>query len=232
MKNTIAEAVQSLPHEISYKQFMDKLVCSNYMLKGVRIGDMKALAKRLAKTATSQELLQFVPSDFEELTVLGLIIAYVKIDIKEKFDLIDYFISHNDNWASNDTVTAALKNKSEEYFEYLVKLTQKGGWYTRFAVTAMLSNFVDKEHLTPIFDSLSQIKYGEYYVDMAVAWLLSKIYVGYREEVICFLKATPLSNFVLKKTVSKIRDSFCVSKEDKIEIKQIVEEILCKREIC
>lgn len=232
MSNIISDAVQSLQTEENYKRFQEKLVCSNYELKGVRIGALKMLAKQLAKKVSKEQILQFVPSDFEELTVMELIVSYLTIDVKEKFDLIDYFISLNDNWASNDTVTAALKNKSEEYFEYLVKIVAKGGWYTRFAVTAMLSNFANDKYLTPIFDCLSQINYGEYYVDMAVAWLLSKLYVEYKEEVICFCENNLLPKFVLKMTASKIRDSFCVLKEDKIKIKLIVEDILCKREMC
>lgn len=230
--DVIATTLNSLPKDEKYKQFQEKLVCSNYNLEGVRVGEQKRLAKELAKQLSLNDLVGFVPNSFEQLTVFGLVICYHKSDICHKVNLIDYFISLNDNWASNDIVTAALKDKSDVYFDYLLKLSKKGGWNTRFAVTAMLTNFADEKHLASIFDMLFAIEYGEYYVDMAVSWLLSKLYINYGKEVIEFCKKAPLSKFVLKKTASKIRDSFCISKEDKDKIKQIVEDILCTREIC
>lgn len=232
MSQMISQLVQELEADEKYKQFQERLVCSEkYKLKGVRVGAQKAVAKKIAKQISLNELVGFIPHNFEELTVYGLVLAYHKSDISKKFELLDYFISLNDNWASNDVVTSAIKNKSDIYFEYLLNLTKKGGWSTRFAVTSMLTNFLDKEHLTPIFEALFEIAYGEYYVDMAVSWLLSKAYINFMEEVILFCNSVPLPKFVLKMTNSKIRDSFCVTKENKDKIKQTIEEILCKREI-
>ena len=77
-----------------------------------------------------------------------------------------------------------------------------------------LLNF--KEFLNDIFKVLNSFKTEEhYYVNMMLAWLLSECFVKYREETFEFLKKHKLNKFVINKGISKCRDSFRVSKEDK-----------------
>ena len=68
----------------------------------------------------------------------------------------------------------------------------------------------------------------EYYVNMAIAWLLCEIMIFYPAETLKFLnnyknKYKESNNiFVLKKTISKCRDSFRISEENKILLKKLL----------
>ena len=55
---------------------------------------------------------------------------------------------------------------------------------------------------------------------MAVAWLLSICYIKEKEATINYLKNSHLDDFTLRKTISKINDSYRVSKEEKEQLKR------------
>lgn len=202
-----------------YKAFHSKLANTQYEILGCNTPTLKSIAKNLAKEYSLSDFNDFTPKCYEELTVYGLIIAYKKVPITDKFTHLKRFISLNDNWASNDIVISSLKNKSPEYFEFLTSLVNCGIWQTRFAIVGYLGNYLDEAHLSDIFRILTTINYGEYYVDMAVAWLLSIAYIKHKTLTENFLNSTVLSEFVLRKTVSKICDSYRVNKEDKIQLR-------------
>ena len=50
---------------------------------------------------------------------------------------------------------------------------------------------------------------------MAQAWLLCELFIKYREETLDYLNNHKLNKFTINKTISKIHDSYRVSKEDK-----------------
>ena len=66
-----------------------------------------------------------------------------------------------------------------------------------------------------------EVKLDSYYVKMAMAWLLSITYINYKKETIEFLNTGLLDKFTHNKTISKICDSYRVSKKDKEEIKKL-----------
>ena len=72
-----------------------------------------------------------------------------------------------------------------------------------------------------IFERAVRIPAGRYYVDMAVAWLLSVCYVKYRRETAAFLEHCALSDFTYNKTLQKITESNRVTKEEKEKIRSM-----------
>ena len=191
---------------------------------------LRACAKQLAQEIQLSDLIGYKPSFLEELTTLGLIIAYYPADdIREKFEAIDYFISINDNWSTSDTIISTIKDRSDYYFEYLMEMMKESGWRGRFAITSLLWLFLDKEHIHTIFDGLYSVSYGDYYVDMAVSWLLSKAYEEFKDEVEEVFENAPLNKFVLKTTFVKIRDIVGISQQEKDRMEEILKDVLCKK---
>ncbi|MGN1057828.1 MAG: DNA alkylation repair protein [Candidatus Avelusimicrobium sp.] len=76
--------------------------------------------------------------------------------------------------------------------------------------------FLDNQHIDQVFKILDNFKTEQhYYVNMANAWLLCECFIKQREKTLNYLKNHNLNNFTINKTISKCRDSFRVSKEDK-----------------
>ena len=52
-------------------------------------------------------------------------------------------------------------------------------------------------------------------MNMAVAWLLCELMIYNRDKTLKYLEHHNLNNFTINKAISKCRDSYRVSKEDK-----------------
>lgn len=50
---------------------------------------------------------------------------------------------------------------------------------------------------------------------MATSWLLAEMYIKYPDKTEKFFKQNQLNDFTMNKTISKIRDSYRVTKEKK-----------------
>jgi len=69
--------------------------------------------------------------------------------------------------------------------------------------------------LKEIFDTLNKITSDAFYINMAQAWLICDLYIKYPKETLIFIKHNKLNKFTHNKAISKIHDSYRVSKEDK-----------------
>ena len=63
--------------------------------------------------------------------------------------------------------------------------------------------------------------FDKYYTQMAAAWLISVMFVKYREYTLNYLKHNSLDDFTHNKALQKIRESLRVSKSDKELIKTL-----------
>ena len=59
----------------------------------------------------------------------------------------------------------------------------------------------------------------EYYVKMAISWLLSICYIKYPSNTLNYLKSANLDKFTYNKTISKICDSKRIEKKEKEKLK-------------
>ena len=62
------------------------------------------------------------------------------------------------------------------------------------------------------------MKREEYYINMAIAWLISECFIKYPALTRSFLENNNLNKFTQNKTISKIRDSLRVSNDEKKDI--------------
>ena len=88
----------------------------------------------------------------------------------------------------------------------------------RVALVLLLDYYVNPSYLSKIFKILNQINKEHYYVKMAMAWLLSVCYIKYPKETLIFIKQNKLDPWTHNKAISKIRESYRVSKEQKQEL--------------
>lgn len=77
--------------------------------------------------------------------------------------------------------------------------------------------FIERgDYLPKIFEKVNTMRgEKEYYVNMVVAWLIAECFAKNRDLTLEFFKTNNLNDFTVNKSVSKCRDSFRVSKEDK-----------------
>ena len=93
-------------------------------------------------------------------------------------------------------------------------------FFCRFGLILLLDYYVSPRWAEEVFLSCERVKKGEYYVNMAIAWLLSVCYVKMKEETKTYLKNCSLDEEVLKMTKRKILESYRVSDEEKDYIRK------------
>lgn len=202
-----------------YKEFHSSLVLnSKYEMIGIRVPIMRKIAKDIAKTNIEEFLKYTQDNYYEEVMIQGLVISHLKDEnLFNKY--FKEYISKIDNWALCDTFCSAIKiveKHEEKYFKEAVKMSlNKKEFISRIGLVMILDHFISKKNLESIFETLNEIESDKFYINMAEAWLLCEMYIKFPKETKTFIQKNNLNKFTHNKAISKIHDSYRVSKEEK-----------------
>lgn len=152
---------------------------------------------------------------YEEFLINAYLISKIKdFDLQKKY--LYKYAEKVTCWSECDTLKLKIKNKEKEYLEISKKLIKSEKLYIRRIGIIILFNLINTKYIDEIFKIISNLKReNEYYVNMAISWLLCECFIKEKEKTIEFLEQNELNNFVINKTISKCRDSYRVSKDDK-----------------
>ena len=205
-----------------YRQFHGKLVPDIDGLIGVQIPKLRFIAKEISKGDIKGFLYVCKGNTYEERQIQGMVIGTLKDEILFDAYFLN-FLPMISNWAECDCFCSGLKivkRFPKKYFEIFCKLTENEHVFTvRAGFVGILAHFLEKENLPKIFELCQQKNYKEYYIDMAIAWLLSVCYVKFPAETSAFLRDCRLSDFVFNKTIQKSIESRRISDKDKALLK-------------
>ena len=205
--------------DLKYKQFHSSLCPNVDNIIGVQVPKLRTIAREFAK-ANSKEYLKLENITFyEEKVIQGLLIGMSKLSIEETKKYLEMFIPKIDSWAVCDVVCSGLKitNKyKKEMWDFLEKyINSNKEFEIRFALVMYLDYYLNDEYIDKVIKNISKIKSDKYYVQMAIAWLLSVAYVKQKEETLKYLKNNKLDEFTHNKSIQKIIESYRVAKEEK-----------------
>lgn len=203
-----------------YKEFSSSLIPESHELIGVRLPLLRKFAKQIVKENNVKEYLENANSKyFEEIMLQGLVIGYYKSDIQTIIKLCTKFVPKIDNWSICDSFCNSLKTTKRypsEMLNYITSYINSDKPYElRFLIVMLLSHYVDKKYLNNIFNIISKISSDNYYVKMAIAWLISVCYIKYSEETLKYLNNCKLDKFTYNKALQKILESYRVTGENK-----------------
>ena len=207
-----------------YKEFHSSIVLnSKYEMIGIRVPIMKDIAKKIAKTSNIEDFLEYAQDKFyEEIMIQGLVISHIK-DEKVFYKYFKKHINKIDNWALCDNFCSAIKiveKYEDKYFKEAVDMSLSDKEFiSRVGLIIILSHFVSDKNLDTIFEALNKIKSDLFYINMAEAWLVCELYIKHPNETKIFIKKNQLNKFTQNKAISKIHDSYRVSKEEKEVLK-------------
>ena len=177
----IVQELEKLKQDKKFILFQEKIVNTKLKIIGVKIPDLRKLAKAIIKS--NNEVIFNNESDkyFESVVLEGFLIAEEKDKQKLKHKL-NLFYKKMDNWAVVDMICSSLsvikKDCKQEDFDYFKSLTKSKDVFTaRFGIVGLLKYFSEVKYNEIVLKTLEDIKCGDYYVDMAIAWLISEIIV-------------------------------------------------------
>lgn len=202
-----------------YKEFHSGLCPNNDNIIGVRIPDLRKLAKEISKEDWRKFLDENKNEYYEETMLEGFVIGYAKMELEERFRLLTTFVPKIDNWAVCDcscsTFKFVQKNKKEMWEFIKTYLNSSKEFELRFAIIIILDYYLTDEYIDEVFRIFDKVKKEDYYVKMAIAWTLQVAYVKYKEKTIKYLENNKLDDFTYNKAIQKMIESYRISKEEK-----------------
>lgn len=203
----------------TYQEFHRGLCPNVDDIIGVRIPDLRKIAKQIAKE-NPREYLEKIPKEYyEEKMLQGFVIGYMKASLEEKLRYLDKFVPAIDNWAICDCCTSTYKFTNQyqkEVWEYLKKyLNSNKEFELRFAIIMLMDYYLTEEYIDEVLKIYDNIHHDGYYVKMGVAWALSVCYVKFPERTMKFLKNNNLDDFTYNKALQKMIESYRVDEKTK-----------------
>ena len=95
--------------DTDYQKFLSALIPTNNNILGVRMPELRKLAKGIAKGDWRTYLQTANDEYFEEVMLQGLVIGYVKADVEEHLMYVAKFVPKIDNWSVCDSFCSGLK---------------------------------------------------------------------------------------------------------------------------
>lgn len=210
--------------DLKYKEFHSSLCPNVDKIIGVRVPELRKIAKKIALQDYAKFLSEAKDEYYEELLLQGLVIGYAKISIEETFKHLKKFIPKINSWAVCDTTCSNLKitkKHMNEMWNFLEQyINSKNEYEIRFALVMYLNYFLNEDYIDQILQKIDKITNREYYVQMAIAWLISFAYIKQKEKTEKYLLKNNLDKFTKNKSIQKICESYRVSDEDKQKLKK------------
>ncbi|MBR5389627.1 DNA alkylation repair protein [Candidatus Saccharibacteria bacterium] len=206
-----------------YREFTKKSILSDRPYLGVRIPDIRNLVKTIPKEKLTEFIAQ-KPEAVEEIIAHGFAIA--KLSYEEMLQVFDSHVKTFDNWCVVDTFCAALrktvKKHESDFFGRKVEplLASTNEYAVRTGLVCLLDFYVQPDYLSTIFDRIESLKdREEYYIRMAIAWLLAECFIKFPDETLAYMKVSKLNKWAFNKTICKICESYRVNPDTKKQIK-------------
>jgi len=228
LEQSIKEQLLNLADE-EYQKFATALIPTINNVIGVRLPELRKLARTIAKGDWRTFLAQAESDYFEEVMLQGMVLGYVKTDIEEILRYVADFIPKIDNWSVCDSFCISLKftlKNKERVWDFIVPyLLSDKEYEIRFAVVMMLNFFIEEEYINRILQLLDKVSHEGYYAKMAVSWALSICYIKLPEPTMSYLLSNTLDDFTYNKALQKITESYRVDQETKTMIRAMKRSI-------
>ena len=220
MINTYGRALLFLQNsaQARFKAYHEKTANTAKPVLGVSVPRVREIAKIVLKGDYLNYLKSCEFNYFEDIMLYGFVVA--SLSYGEFLKYLPIFLAKADSWAHIDSFVAAAKcigkNKADFMQKIKSSVLNSSGFTLRFYIVCLMNYYLDGEYLDYAFEVCQKCDGKGYYTDLAIAWLISVAFVKFKDKTFDFIKNCNLTNFTLNKSISKINDSFRVSRENKI----------------
>ena len=196
----------------SYAVFNQRIVNTKMEVIGVRVPDLRRLARELAGNMSAADISRLLatPSNLYECVLLcGLLINRAKISDEEAISLTRQYLPRVDSWAHIDVfVEKKRRFAGEVWWDFALECLQNEDELTvRYGVISLMTNFLDEAHIDQVFAVLRNVRHDGYYVKMALAWLYATTAVHFFDLTLAELENEHIDAWTRNKSYQKMRES-------------------------
>jgi hypothetical protein cdivTM_08458 len=196
----------------TYAVFNKRIVNTNMPIIGVRVPDLRRLARGLAPNISAADISKLLTAkneSFDYVLLCGLLITHARLDDQMAIDLTKQYLPCVDSWAHIDTfVEKKRRFAGEVWRDFALECLQSEAEFTvRYGVISLMTNFLDEAHIDQVFAVLRNVKHDGYYVKMALAWLYATAAVHFFELTLAELENGHIDAWTRNKAYQKMRES-------------------------
>lgn len=191
---------------------------------GVRLPELRKLAKEIAKTDYKGFLEEGPDTYFEYETLKAYVLGYAKDDIDTLLAYADRFVPTIGDWSVNDSFCqnfTIARKYPERVFDWLMRYAVKNMEFSQRVVAVLLmSHFLVPEYIGKVLSVMDTLQYDGYYTKMGVAWCVATAYAKFPKETAAYLEDNKLSDWTYNKAIQKMCESYRVAEADKVYWKE------------
>lgn len=215
--------LESIGKDEKYKDFSAKLVPNCGIMLGIRIPELRKMAKELTEDSLDGEDIYF-----EEVMLRGFVIAGLKQPLEQKLETIKKFIPKINNWSVCDSFITSLKFQKKDSLKIkeliLPYSKSEKEFECRFAAVMLWKFFINQESIDWTLQKLSEIHTEKYYSSMGVAWALAECFIKFPDQTASYLSTKFFDPLTIKRSIRKICDSYRIENSVKERLKKGVFE--------
>lgn len=224
MNNNLQAELFILADE-DYKKFHSKLIpnISPDKIIGIRTPILRKISKEIYKSSDKDLFLNSLPHEYyEENNLHAMLIEQIK-DYDTAVRRTEEFLPYIDNWATCDIFSPPVFKKypAELYKKIKLWLRSEHTYTKRFAITKLMSLYLDENFKEEHLSLVSEIRSDEYYVNMAIAWYFATALAKQYKASLPYLANHKLNTWAHNKTIQKAVESYRISSEQKEYLKTL-----------
>lgn len=205
--------------DTTYKDFHTKLIptVDPDTIIGVRTPALRKLAKELFDTPEADAFLQTLPHRYyDENNLHGFLVGWIG-DYDAAVEAIDMFLPYVDNWATCDLMSPKVfkKHRSELILDIQRWMASTQTYTVRFGIEMLMAHFLEEDFLSEYPAWVAELRSGEYYVNMMIAWYFATALCKQWDAVIPFLRENRLDKWTHNKAIQKAVESYRITDEQK-----------------
>ncbi len=211
--------------DVKYRDFQSKLIptMNPDTMIGVRTPQLRMYAKQLVKQERIRDFLKDLPhSYFDENQLHAFIISEMK-DYEQCMEELIRFLPFVDNWATCDQMSPRVFKKHRSELPEQIKLWLRSDrtYTVRFGIKMLMEHFLD-EDFDPLYpEMVSEIRSGEYYINMMIAWYFATALAKQYDSILPYIQNQRLDVWVHNKAIQKSVESYRITPEQKEYLKTL-----------
>lgn len=211
--------------DTQYRDFHKKLIptIDEKTIIGVRVPELRKLAKKLVKQEGIDEFLLDLPHAYYEENQLHAFLIAEEKDFEISIQKISRFLPYIDNWAVCDQkVNPVYKENKEKLLPYIEQWMESDQTYTvRYAIGLLMQHFLDEAFDIRYPKMAAAVRSEEYYIRMMVAWYFATALAKQYDVILPFIEEKCLDVWTHNKTIQKAVESYRITPEQKAYLKTL-----------
>ncbi|MBQ3017754.1 MAG: DNA alkylation repair protein, partial [Clostridia bacterium] len=161
---------------------------------------------------------------YDENIVHAFMLGNLRLSREEIWERVVAFLPYVDNWAVCDGLASHLKylfRDKDNLFPLVISLLESEAYTIRFGLVCLLNYYITDEYIDTLLEICVKTKSDEYYINMALAWLISFMLIKEYDKSVSLLESGVLDKWVHNKSIQKACESYRISENQKSYLKTL-----------